>query len=182
MSGDFLDSRLVTAKRFSPGRRQPAESAPADEPAELQELLRKEDDRTRAKVTERDAGETRRRRCEIIETLEALTTRLRTEAAAAAERVELFGALAEKLRGLPDELKPEDVADVKRAVEVARLEVATFARDRAADARPQAGIDLRSLRRGEWARIGLAITWPLIAAILLSAGAIVTCLFHLFGV
>ncbi len=183
MPRNFLSNRLMTAKRFAPAEAQLPSAPPATLAADLERLLKVEEQTTRAKVIERDTAETIRRRDEIHRDLATLVASLKNEQQAVAEKLARFGALEQRVAQLSALDDPGSVAEVKRAVREAHLEMVVHYRDGLAQEGAEAGAwNPASLSFGQLARLGLGLTWPLLLGLLLAALVVAIALATVFGV
>ncbi|MCF7854900.1 MAG: hypothetical protein K9N51_08885 [Candidatus Pacebacteria bacterium] len=192
MCAKFLSDQLMKSMKFRPGHSRTNEvPAPPDndavatgeKPEELEQLLRKEDEETRAVVARRDINETRRRRSEVLNLLDTTAQDLAREKQFFDEKLRLFAELAEQLREHPDEFDTSELLDVKRKVRSANLEVAKFVRETTATPDDNTRDNLpRGYSWGRLALLGLGITWPLIAVIVASVAILVIVLHSLFSV
>jgi hypothetical protein len=193
MTAKFLNDRLVASKRFSPGSSQQTdrpkgEAAAATESGakadDLKHILDTEDRHTRNAVMARDLAETRKHRREVAAMLADMTESLMQEQAMLTEQARLFRELRQKLEEIGDHFTAEELRPVKRTVEEASLELSRFVRDRrggAGDPAPDRPLPLATLSWGQATCLGIALTWPLITAVLLGTAVLAWILYSLFG-
>ncbi len=183
MPRNFLSNRLMTAKRFAPVEVQVPAAPTATPPDDLERLLQVEQQTTRAKVVQRDAAETIRRRDEIRRDLAALVASLRDEQEAVAEKLARFSALEQRVAQLSAQDDPGSLAEVKRAVREAHLEMVVHYRDGLAqEGAASSAWNPAELSFGQLARLGLGLTWPLLLGLLLAALIVAVALSTVFGV
>ena len=188
MGAKFLNDRLVTTRRFTPEPTAAEEDQPVRRRAATVEgppsgttdapktPAKSEDDRVRAHSVAERSAELRRRHAEVVRDLsEAITTierRQRAEASAGAtfrQRLDTLTALDELVGG---EMNAEALRRVGQEVHDGHVELMKFEAESAGpeeDPRPA----LLSLTFGQLTRMGLALTWPLILAVLLAAGIVI---------
>lgn len=179
MARDFLNNRLVTAKGFGPGDKSP------EKPDELETILEKEDSHTRQQVTRRDVAETGRRKSEVERELNEIITTMEEERELAEEKLTRFAEVRAMLSALPDNVDEKGLFEVKQAIRKAHMEMVKHHQDSLAEEGAPAGSPAESwptLSFGTLSKAGLALTWPLILAILIAAGIISVVLNVLFGV
>lgn len=180
MGRDFLNNRLVTARGFGPGDKKPAGKSD-----DLQTILEKEDDQTRQQVTRRDVVETGRRKTEVERDLNEIITAMEEERQLAEEKLTRFAEVRKMLSALPDNVNEQELFEIKRAIREAHMEMVKHHRDSLVEEGEGTATPAQSwtsLSFSTLSKAGLALTWPVILAILLAAGLIAAVLQILFGV
>jgi hypothetical protein len=139
-------------------------------------------------VVKRDLTETKRRKKEMADMLDDAVTSVQQEAELLGQQSKLFAELKEELSRLSDEeLVPEELRDIKQKIQAAHVELTKFVRSTAdtsaSPVRRGAGdtTHLPSLSFAQLTRIGLGVTWPLIAVIILAVIVIVFSMVSLFA-
>jgi hypothetical protein len=193
MTPKFLNDKLITSNRFAPGKKEEGqdgsrENAHARQKEELDRILRKEDRKTRETVVKRDLSETKRRKKEVANMLEEAIANVRHEAELLGKQSELFAQLRKELSQLSDEeMAPEELRQIKQKIQTAHIELTKFVRNNndAPVSPPGSGTSqhthLPSLSFAQLTRIGLGLTWPLIAVVILAVVVVVASLVSLFA-
>jgi hypothetical protein len=165
----------------------PAAVAPVPAPADLQHVLRREDEELRSGLREKELEEFRRRQREVGEQLTRAIQTLEHEQSLTQARLELLQRLEGELAGLEaDAAKPlagDQFRAARRAVDQAYLELLKLERDELEEtpAHDHARFEIASLTFAQLTRIGLGLTWPLILALLLAAAIVAVALLSVFG-
>ena len=205
MAPEFLNDRLVMTKRFGPRSPVPpteageageaneaaeateasADAAPADAAqAELEKLVRAEEAEARRKVNERDAVETRRRHQEVRAALGETMTRLRERLRDTEQELQALESLRQQLDGAGDApMTSAQLHELKRAIHQAHMETVRHALSgerRFAEGAATGG-GLLGAPLGALTRLGLALTWPLLVALLVCFLGTLLVLVRLFG-
>lgn len=188
MGRNFVNNRLVTVKRFAPGHDE--DSEPSAESADsvgepLDEILKKEDHRTRQKVVARDTAETGRRREEIFRGLSEIVVNLEAERDLVREKLARFAELRKTIAALPEDVGAERLGEIKRAVREAHLELVKHHRESLSGDSGRGGgggVDWVSLSMGQLTRIGFGLGWPVMVALLLAAALVAMAMAAVFGV
>jgi hypothetical protein len=185
MAPRFLNERLVTTPRFAP--REPASAeqngpvqATAPEPAaapaerDVRELVRAEHTEIRRSAARKEAAELERLRGELTGRLQEAVARLQQEQQTVQSRLEVLQRQMQNLAGLTPlsntETEVEALRQWKRQVHGAHMELLKVERNQA-EPRDERRL-LMSLTFGDLTRLGLGLTWPLIAALLLAAAIV----------
>lgn len=148
----------------------------------LNDILDREDERTREVVAERDAVETVRRREELLRDLSAIIRDLDMEASLVEEKLERFQGMREAVAAGPEGMPTERLGEVKKALRDAHMELVKHHRDSLAAENVAAGIDWPSLSPGQLTKIGLGLGWPLLFGLVLGAAIVSATLVAVFGV
>lgn len=184
----FLNDRLVTTRSFAPGsgeaaggRDREAAATPVPDPtpsADVDELLRREEQAQQTEAIGEAARELCRRRVELVQRADALRERM-TSDLAAVEGVgrELSGVPTD----MPDDVPLAELRQAKRTVDQAALELLKIETREPEAPAQQILHEICSLSFLQLTKLGLGLGWP-IAAALLAAGLLVAAtLLMLFG-
>jgi len=179
MTAKFLNERLVTTKRFAPRQEdeteRPASAAAEAAPAEVDKLVRREEEEIRNESIADEAAELGRRRREVLDRLAEVAASIEQETDSLKARLEGFRQRQTALRELdepaPGQTDPAALGRLRREVQEAHIELVKFDRERAIEQDERSV--LLSLTFGQLTRLGLGLTWPLLAGLLLAAAAIV---------
>ncbi len=189
MARNFINNRLVTARRFAPGEKSPpatataplAEDAPVPPAAGLETILQKEDSRTKVQVAKRDVRETGRRREEVLRDLGEIVANLEAEQTIVKEKLARFDDLRRTIAGLPEDVGAERLGKVKAAVREAHIELVKHHRESLTSEERGGGIDWTTLDLGQLTRIGFGLGWPVIVGFVIGALIVSATLAVVFG-
>jgi hypothetical protein len=149
---------------------------------QVERILREEDNATRTKVARRDTAETGRRREEMLRDLGQLVAELEAEKDDIEARLARFHKLRDAIRALSDDADETALAELKRALREAHIELVKHHREGLAGEPVGGGVELASLGLGQLSRIGFGLGWPLVAGMVLAALIVALVLFALFHV
>lgn len=178
MTAKFLNDQLIRSQRFGPGGAGAAkaenEGGTQAADGDLKPILKREDDHTRAQVYSRECQETERRRTEVIDQLDDRLHSLD-------KRRRQLEQARDAVAALPEKLAADQLRHAKRAVETAHLEcVKEEQRDEEQRGRP--GHQWQTMGFLKTAGIGLALTWPIVLALLVGAALIAFSVFAVFNI
>jgi hypothetical protein len=163
------------------------ESKAGDAPEHLDNILRREhSDIRRSAVSER-ITETVQSRRETLERLRETSCEIRQRAETLDAYRKLFDSTAANIAEFDPEITEENLGTIRRAIENARLEIARFERDVMKRQSNTAKTDkltlsIADIPPGKLLKIGLALTWPVVLALIAAAVAGIVVLFNLFSV
>lgn len=210
MSAKFISTQLVNSARFSVGGNAKENStheaealtenehgeppaAPSrqsvEETSELQQILKREHDDIRRNALDQGVEETAQSRRETLEILREISSDIRQRSETLDAYRKLFDSTAANIVEHCSEINPDNLGTVRRAIDHARMEIIRFEKDilkrhdnksTAASDRVAPGLD--GISFATWVKIGLALTWPIVFAILAAAGIGAAVLLSLFTV
>jgi hypothetical protein len=178
---------LSNESQQEPNATPPIESKAGDAPQHLDNILRREHgDIRRSAVSER-ITETVQSRRETLELLRETSCEIRQRAETLDAYRKLFDSTAANIAEFDPEITEENLGTIRRAIENARLEIARFERDVMKRHSNTAKTDkltlsIADIPPGKLLKIGLALTWPVVLALIAAAVAGVVVLFNLFSV
>jgi septal ring factor EnvC (AmiA/AmiB activator) len=158
--------------------------------AHVQELIAREEDNIRLTAVSERIADTARGKREVAEMLRETVSDIKQRTETLDSYRKMFESIAADIAELPAEIDQENLPAARRATDNARLEMARFEKDvlnRHASANtaktttnPQG--DLANIPFLKLTKIGLAFTWPVAIAIVLSAILAIVVLYGLFTV
>ena len=156
-------------------------------PDHLDNILRREDGDIRRTAVSESITETVQSRREVLEQLRETTCEIRQRTETLDAYRKLLEATAANIAEFDPEITENNVGTIRRAIENARIEIARFERDamKRQSNTPKTDkltLSVEDVPIGKLLKIGLALTWPVVLALIAAAIAGVVVLFNLFAV
>ncbi len=205
MGNRFISNGLASAKRITPAEKpaippsagaangRPAEPAVPPPAADLDSLLKKEHARLQEELLQKERVEFHKHRQEVLPELRDVIANQQASLQALERQVETLLSVHQELEGasIPAEgpVSLAELREARRNLDAARLELLKLQKEQitaeqpagpAAAAAPETFIPVTALTFRQATRLGLSLTWPLVAALLLGALFIGICLLAKF--
>ncbi len=156
----------------------------------VEELVAREEQNIRLTAVSERIADTARGRREVAEMLRETVSDIKQRAETLDSYRKMFESIAADIATLPPEIDQENLPAARRAIDNARLEIARFEKDvmnrhvsAGAKTTTTAAHDhLAEMPFLKLTKIGLAFTWPVALAIILSAVLAIVVLYGLFTV
>lgn len=192
MMRNLINEKLVQSSRFAPGKKSGDESSTDnDQPGTgqpLKQILSKEEEHVRHTAQENSITAINQHREQINKGLAELINQYEDRQNALQEELSKLRELKTKIDAMPEEIQADDIKDCKQLLQAADYEVLQHEREKVSNTNFQSiskGIGAQSLTEASFlqlTRTGIALTWPLILAVIAAFSTFGLLMYSIFAI